>query len=81
MTGGPLRSGRRPAAEGGRPRLFGSRFDRGVGVMLMACGLLAAAGVLLVPIPDFDALTPRAGTLVDARRERFSPCRRSVSTC
>lgn len=66
-----------PRTEGGaRPERPNRVLNRAVGLMLFALGLLIAAAVALVPIPEFDELDVRTGTLIDVRRERYSPCRR-----
>jgi hypothetical protein len=49
--------------------------SRGTGVALLAMGCLIAVAVVVAPVPAFDDLHRRPGTLVDARRDRFSPCR------
>jgi hypothetical protein len=58
-----------------RPRRSGAIRNRFVGVMLLGAGLVIVVALLLVPIPVFEDLEPRTGTLVEARRDRFSPCR------
>ena len=46
-----------------------------VGIMLIAAGVLVVVSAVLVPIPPFDELESRPGTLIEASREGFSPCR------
>lgn len=48
--------------------------------MLIAAGVLVLVSAVLVPIPSFDDLRPRDGILMEANRERFSPCRRGDCT-
>lgn len=54
--------------------------SRGSGLLLLAVGGVIAASIVLVPVPDFEELEPRTGTLLDARRDRFSPCSRGDCT-
>ena len=67
-----------PAAPGGgepsRPRHH-RLLNRATGGVLVAFGLLVLAGLFVAPIPGFDELEARTGTVVEARRARFSPCR------
>lgn len=49
--------------------------SRLAGVILLGAGVLIAATLVLVPIPEFEDLIPRTGTLLEARRDRYSPCR------
>lgn len=60
----------------GRRRLL----NRAAGVALVAFGVLILASAVLVPIPPFDDLERRPGTLLEAARERFSPCSRGDCT-
>lgn len=55
-------------------------FDRVTGLILVGSGTVVVVAAVMVPIPAFDELEPRPGTLVEARRERFSPCRRGDCT-
>lgn len=65
-----------------RPRLMGPKISgRGAGRLLLAVGLVILVALALVPVPDRADLNPRPGTLLDARHERFSPCRRAISDC
>lgn len=54
---------------------YGQVRNRGTGVTLLVFGCVVAVGVAVAPVPDFDELQSRPGTLLDARRDRFSPCR------
>jgi hypothetical protein len=55
--------------------------SRGTGLTLFALGLVIVLAYVLVPVPDKAELERRQGTVVDARRERFSPCRELASDC
>lgn len=47
---------------------------------MIVVGVTILATMVMVKIPAFEDLRPRQGTLVDASRERFSPCRRGDCT-
>lgn len=49
--------------------------NRGAGLLLITFGLVILAATVLVPIPSFADLERRPGLLLDATRERFTPCR------
>lgn len=57
-----------------KPR-FRQVHNRGTGVIFLTFGCVIGAGIILAPVPEFDDLERRPGTLVEARRDRFSPCR------
>lgn len=59
-------------AKEGRRREVPSRW---AGLLLLLAASVIAVAVVVAPIPDFEDLEPRTGTLVAAERERFSPCR------
>ena len=54
--------------------------SRFTGVLLIAVGVLVVGSAVMVPIPSFDQLERRDGMLVEASRERFTPCRRGDCT-
>lgn len=49
--------------------------SRPAGLALVAFGVLILATTVLVPIPAFEDLERRPGVLLEAVRERYSPCR------
>lgn len=48
---------------------------RAAGLLLVAASLVILAGILFAPVPDFEELEVRTGTVVSTERERYSPCR------
>lgn len=51
-----------------------------MGRLLLTFGVVIGAGLFLAPVPGFDELERRPGTLVEARRDRFTPCRHGDCT-
>jgi hypothetical protein len=49
--------------------------SRPAGLALVSFGVLILATAVFVPIPAFEDLEPRPGILLEAVRERYSPCR------
>ena len=54
---------------------------RGIGVLLVAVGVMFLLGYWLAPVPDFDELERREGIVEDAHSERIRFCRNSSSDC
>lgn len=54
--------------------------NRGAGLAFVAAGLAIVAMVYLGPIPEIEDLDVHSGTVVEARRERYRPCRRGDCT-
>ena len=48
---------------------------RSLGMWLLLAAAVTGTAIIVIPIPDFEELEFREGVLVDARRERFRPCR------
>lgn len=60
---------------------FHAVLNRGTGIVLVLVAGGIGALAVLAPIPGFEELEARSGVVVEARRERFSPCRRGSGDC